>query len=74
MAENFPVEFKLSDGTKVKVYKEEDNSYQFFMTRLNSEKHNFYLKDGQIEESYETRFDRLQNEAVAFFNHMMQSR
>lgn len=70
MTDNFPIEFKLSDGTTVKVYKEED-SYQFFLTRLNSEKHNFFLKNGQIEESYETRFDRLQNEAVDIFNCIM---
>lgn len=68
---NFPIEFKLSDGTLIKVYKEEKNCYQFFMTRLNSEKHNFYLKEGQIVESYETRFDRLQNEAVAMFNSIL---
>jgi len=71
MIENFPIEFKLSEGTLVKVYKEEENCYQFFMTRLNSERHNFYLKDGKIEESYETRFDKLQNEAVAIFNTML---
>jgi hypothetical protein len=71
MANNFPIEFKLSDGTGIKVYQEEESCYQFFMTRLNSEKHNFYLKDGQIVESYETRFDRLQNEAVAIFNSMI---
>jgi len=72
MIDNFPVEFKLSDGTSVKVYKEE-NYYQFFLTRLNSEKHNFYLKNGEIEESYETRFDKLQNEAVAIFNGLLSS-
>ncbi len=67
----FPVEFKLSDGTHIKVYEEEEGLYQFFMQRLNSERHNFYLKDGKIEESYETRFDNLQNEAVAIFEGMM---
>ena len=73
MTENFPIEFKLSDGTLVKVYKEdEQNCYQFFMTRMNSERHNFYLKEGKIEESYETRFDKLQNEAVGIFSAMLQ--
>lgn len=71
MIENFPVEFSLSDGTHIKVYKEEEDCYQFFMLRLNSERHNFYLKNGKIEESYETRFDKLQNEAVAIFNNML---
>jgi hypothetical protein len=71
MTENFPVEFNLSDGTHIKVYKEDEDCYQFFMLRLNSERHNFYLKNGKIEESYETRFDKLQNEAVAIFNNML---
>lgn len=71
MIENFPVEFNLSEGTHIKVYKEEEDCYQFFMLRLNSERHNFYLKNGKIEESYETRFDKLQNEAVAIFNNML---
>jgi hypothetical protein len=68
MNENFPLTFTLSDGTRVKVYREDDTSFEFFMTRLNSEKHNFKLVDGKIEESYETRFDELQNEAVRLFN------
>jgi len=74
MTQKTPVEFKLSDGTMVKVYREDENCYQFFLTRLNSEKHNFYLKNGEIEESYETRFDRLQNEAVEIFNGLIRNK
>ena len=52
-------------------------SYDFHLTRLNSEKHNFIWiegdGDGTIEESYETRFDRLQNEAVAIFRNLLSS-
>jgi hypothetical protein len=68
MTEDFPLTFNLSDGTRVKVYREDDTSFEFYMTRLNSEKHNFKLVNGKIEESYETRFDDLQNEAVSLFN------
>jgi len=67
MKENILIEFTLSDGTLVTVYKEDDATYEFFLERLNSERHNFYLRNGAIEESYETRFDRLQNEAVEIF-------
>ena len=70
MIEHFPLEFTLKDGTYVKVYKEDENCFEFYLTRRNSEKHNFLLTDGQIEESYETRFDELQKEAVSIFNSM----
>jgi len=70
MIQNFPVEFDLKDGTHVAVYKEEEDCYEFFLERLNSEKHNFLLVHGKIEESYETRFDRWQNEAVEIFDGM----
>ena len=70
MIQDFPVEFDLKDGTHVVVYKEEKNCYEFFLERLNSEKHNFLLVNGKIEESYETRFDRWQNEAVEIFERM----
>ncbi len=66
----FPLTYQLHDGTHVKVYQEEDR-YDFFLTRLNSEKHNFSLVNGKIEESYETRFDEWQNEAVTIFNNMI---
>lgn len=65
---HFPIHFQLHDGTHVDVYKVDDECMEFILTRLNSEKHNFFLRNGKIEESYETRFDRWQNEAVAMFN------
>ena len=70
MIEHFPLEFTLRDGTQVKVYKADENCFEFYLTRLNSERHNFLLTDGQIEESYETRFDELQKEAVSVFESM----
>ena len=69
MKQNFPIRFQLSDGTEVLVLQQEEGVYDFHLTRLNSEKHNFlwYEATGAIEESYETRFDRLQSEAVEVF-------
>jgi len=69
MKQNFPIRFQLSDGTEVLVLQHEKGVYDFHLTRLNSEKHNFlwYEATGAIEESYETRFDRLQSEAVEVF-------
>lgn len=67
-----PIRFNLQDGTKVEVYAAEENIYEFYLTRLNSEKHNFLWKDDHIEESYETRFDRWQQEAVEIFRRMQQ--
>ncbi len=54
----------------MEVYKTDENCFEFYLTRLNSEKHNFFLVDGRIEESYETRFDNWQNEAVSIFQQM----
>ena len=68
---SFPIQFNLEDGTRVSVYKLNEDCYEFFLTRLNSEKHNFYLNGGRIEESYETRFDNWQNEAVARFQELL---
>lgn len=70
MNQEFPLHYTLDDGTKVDVYKMEPNCYEFILTRLNTETHNFFLKHGRIEESYETRFDKWQNEAVALFEKM----
>lgn len=69
----FPVLFDLSDGTHVKIYKAEEDCYEFYLTRLNSEQHNFLLNRGRIEESYETRFDHLQNEAVERFQTLLRN-
>lgn len=71
MNREFPIHFNLQDGTRVDVFKENDQCFEFILTRLNTEKHNFYLKEGKIEESYETRFDKWQHEAVDLFEKMM---
>ena len=52
------------------VYESDEGGYEFFLTRLNSEKHNFIWKDDKIEESYETRFDQWQLEAIRIFEGM----
>ena len=72
MKQSFPIRFQLSDGTEVLVLQQETGVYDFHLTRLNSEKHNFLWHEatGTIEESYETRFDRLQAEAVELFREM----
>jgi hypothetical protein len=73
MIDRFPVSFALKDGTTVVVKQPEGGCYAFHLTRLNSEKHNFIWKEAEdeIEESYETRFDVWQNEAVALFKNML---
>ncbi len=68
-----PVKFNLKDGTHVEVYQTEEQAYEFYLTRLNSEKHNFLWRNNQIEESYETRFDRWQLEAIDLFRNMEQN-
>lgn len=70
--QDFPIKFHLKDGTEVLVLQTEEGVYDFHLTRLNSEKHNFtwYAASGTIEESYETRFDRWQAEAVDLFKQM----
>lgn len=73
MIETFPVLFNLHDGTHVVVNQLDDQVYEFHLTRLNSEKHNFTWIAGknEIDESYETRFDLLQKEAVDKFGKML---
>jgi hypothetical protein len=75
MMQNFPISFELTDGTHVLVNRLEEGSYEFHLTRLNSEKHNFYWLSeiDAIEESYETRFDRWQIEAIETFKRMQGS-
>lgn len=67
-----PVYFRLQDGTHVTVIELDNNCYDFHLTRLNSERHNFIWKEatGEIIESYETRFDRWQYEAIDIFKAM----
>ncbi|MES2880947.1 MAG: hypothetical protein V4676_02270, partial [Bacteroidota bacterium] len=69
MAKTFPLIFQLEDGTQVLVNDNENNSFEFHLTRLNSEKHNFLWNavTNEIEESYETRFDNWQLEAIEKF-------
>ncbi|HEX2533344.1 MAG TPA: hypothetical protein VHK69_06395 [Chitinophagaceae bacterium] len=68
MTTAFPLNLTLSDGTHVVVKDAGDGSYDLHLTRLNSEKHNFIWRPGPgkglIEEAYESRFDRLQEEAI----------
>ena len=76
MIDTFPVLFSLHDGTHVVVNQLDDQLFEFHLTRLNSEKHNFNWIDGtnEIDESYETRFDQLQKEAIEKFSQMLQER
>jgi len=69
MIQTYPIKFQLKDGTHVLVNELSPDSYEFHLTRLNSEKHNFIWIEstGAIEESYETRFDRWQHEAIDLF-------
>lgn len=75
MIENYPISFRLNDGTYVLVKQVDNGCYDFHLTRLNSEKHNFIWKEptDEIEESYETRFDRWQHEAIGIFKDMLRS-
>src|SRR5947208_995205 len=69
MEQRTAISFLLHDGTQVLVQPQEGGMYAFHLTRLNSERHNFNWIEAsdEIEESYETRFDRLQLEAVDLF-------
>ncbi len=69
MHKEFPLIFHLNDGTHVLVKDGDNNNFEFHLTRLNSEKHNFFWNadTNEIEESYETRFDNWQLEAIEKF-------
>ncbi len=73
MIQSYPVSFHLKDGTLVLVNYAEEGWHEFHLTRLNSEKHNFNWIEstGAIEESYETRFDKWQLEAIDIFKEML---
>lgn len=75
MMELYPVTFHLKDGTEVLVKDLGNDCYEFHLTRLNSEKHNFNWNavTGVIEESYETRFDNWQHEAIDLFKQLKES-
>ena len=69
MIQKEPVYFRLKDGTHVTVIQRDADCYEFHLTRLNSERHNFFWREStnEIEESYETRFDNWQYEAIDLF-------
>ena len=73
--ENFPLSYDLKDGTHVLVNQLEPKVYEFHLTRLNSEKFNFNWTDsggpGQIDDSYELRFNEFEQEALALFREKM---
>ena len=73
MQPDFPVSFSLKDKTMVIINRLNNDTYEFHLTRLNSEKHNFTwdASNDVIEESYETRFDSWQKEAVARFREIL---
>ena len=75
MIQHDPIVFRLKDGTHVTVIQLDAESYEFHLTRLNSERHNFIWKErtGAIEESYETRFDQWQLEAIDLFKDLKAS-
>ncbi len=72
MFQSEPIYFRLKDGTHVTVIPLEPGCYDFHLTRLNSERHNFIWKEptDEIIESYETRFDKWQLEAIDLFKEM----
>lgn len=73
--ESEPISLRLKDGTHVLVNQLNENEFEFHLTRLNSEKHNFIWKKNtnEIEESYETRFDHWQEEAIDLFKSMQET-
>ena len=53
MTTAYPIHFNLHDGTHVAVYKSAEDCYEFYLTRLNSERHNFLLRNGQTVSAYQ---------------------
>ncbi len=72
MAQTFPVEFDLKDGTHVLVNKIVDSVFEFHLTRLNSEKlsFNWLSETDETEDSNERRFDKYEKEAIDIFKGM----
>ncbi len=72
MAQTFPVEFDLKDGTHVLVNKIVDSVFEFHLTRLNSEKlsFNWLSETDETEDSNERRFDKYEKEAIAAFKEL----
>jgi hypothetical protein len=67
--EEYPLYFSLEDGTHVMVNQIEPAVFEFHLTRLNSEKHNFtwYSEQDEADSSYDTRFDEFEKEAIKLF-------
>jgi hypothetical protein len=76
MAQTFPVEFDLKDGTHVLVNKIVDSVFEFHLTRLNSEKlsFNWLSETDETEDSNERRFDKYEKEAIAMFKEVQRRR
>lgn len=63
-----PVTFYLHDGTHVLVSENDKHVYEFHITRLNSEKHNFIWEETSDDiEGYENRYDIYEREAIDIF-------
>jgi hypothetical protein len=68
MMMHFPVIFHLSDGTRVLVEQLQERCYDFHLTRLNSEKHNFIWDETtQQIKGYDNRFVKQDTEAIDIF-------
>jgi hypothetical protein len=71
MNKSFPLTFALEDGTHVVVLQSEEHVYEFHITKLNSEKHNFIWNDATEEvNGYENRYDHYEKEAISQFRKM----
>lgn len=66
-----PITFDLSDGTHVLVMESDQHVYEFHITRLNSEKHNFIWEENNNDiEGYAKRYDLEEREAIEIFKKM----
>jgi hypothetical protein len=79
MFHQFPIEYELSNGTKVLVKKINNSLYEFHLTRLNGMKHNFNWADalGIIDAETATAlpresFTQEESEAISIFRKMQQ--
>ncbi len=63
---DFPLRYNLPEGTQVLVNRIEPDVYEFHLTRLNSEKHNFTWKrtTGELEDGYDQRFNEIEKQAI----------
>ena len=78
MLQNFPVEYELSNATRVLIKKIEEQSYEFHLTRLNGMRHNFTWTPIQGISNSESAtglgsgsFTHEESEAVSLFKKMM---